>query len=259
MMIDLHTHTVFCDGKNTPEEMVLSAIEKNIDVLGIAFHSYVPFDEGCCIKKDSEPQFIEEISKLKEKYKNKISILCGVEQDFHSGKPQYNFDYVIGSVHYLEKEGEHFSIDMDPALLKNLAKRYYEDDIYALIEEYYQMVAIIPSATNANVIGHFDLVSKFNEAGSLFDEQNPRYIRAYRRAIDRLISYNIPFEINTGAISRKYRTTPYPSRDIIEYIKEKGGKFILSSDSHSKENLGFMFKECKQMADELGIELQENI
>ena len=259
MMMDLHTHTVFCDGKNTPEEMVLSAIEKKIDVLGIAFHSYVSFDEEYCIKKDSEPEFIEEISKLKEKYKDKIKILCGVEQDFHSGKPQYNFDYVIGSVHYLEKEGEHFSIDMDPTLLLNLAKRYYEDDVYSLIEEYYQMVAIIPSATNADIIGHFDLVSKFNESGTIFDEQNPRYIRAYRRAIDRLISYNIPFEINTGAISRKYRTTPYPSRDIIEYIKEKGGKFILSSDSHSKEHLGFMFKECENIAKELDIEILKHI
>ena len=259
MIMDLHTHTVFCDGKSTPEEMVVSAIEKNIDILGIAFHSYVPFDEEYCIKKDFEPKFISEISRLREKYKDKIRILCGTEQDFHSGKPKYDFNYVIGSVHYLEKEGDFFSIDIDPKALPEIAKKYYEDDIYALIEEYYQMVAIIPSATNANVIGHFDLVSKFNETGALFDEQNPRYIRAYRRAIDRLISYNIPFEINTGAISRKYRTTPYPSRDIIEYIKEKGGKFILSSDAHSANTLGFQFKECEEMAKKLKLNLQKSI
>ena len=258
MIIDLHTHTIFCDGKNTPEEMVLSAIEKNIDILGIAFHSYVTFDD-VCIKKDGETEFINEISKLKEKYQDKIKILCGVEQDYFSGKPQHNFDYVIGSVHYIEKDNQYFIIDIDPEMIPTLVKNYYDNDVYAFIEEYYQMVSEIPSTTNADIIGHIDLVSKFNEIKNLFDDQNPRYIKAYQSAIDKIIPYGTIFEINTGAISRGYRTTPYPSNDIIEYIKEKGGKFILSSDSHNKDNLGFMFDRCRDMANNLNLKMQENI
>ena len=49
------------------------------------------------------------------------------------------------------------------------------------------------------------------------------------------------FEINTGAISRGYRTQPYPSADIRSYIKAKGGTFILSGDSHSADTLCFQF------------------
>ena len=42
--VNLHTHTCFCDGKNTPEEMVISAIEKGMDVLGFSGHSSSSFD-----------------------------------------------------------------------------------------------------------------------------------------------------------------------------------------------------------------------
>ena len=45
---NLHTHTSFCDGKNSPEEMVRSAVEKGFDVLGFSGHSYTPFDETYC-------------------------------------------------------------------------------------------------------------------------------------------------------------------------------------------------------------------
>jgi histidinol-phosphatase (PHP family) len=49
------------------------------------------------------------------------------------------------------------------------------------------------------------------------------------------------FEINTGAISRGYRATPYPSAEIIAYLKQRGAILLLSSDSHSKETLAFQF------------------
>ena len=89
----------------------------------------------------------------------------------------------------------------------------------------------------ADIIGHFDLISKFNEAGALFDEADPRYIAASRAAADALLKTGKPFEINTGAISRGYRTAPYPSKALRDYIRQKGGSFLLSSDSHAKESL----------------------
>ena len=80
-------------------------------------------------------------------------------------------------------------------------------------------------------------MTKFNEIYHLWDEKNPRYIASWKKAVDALIPYHIPFEINLGGITRGKKTTPYPSFEIIEYIKSKGGTFILSSDSHNKENI----------------------
>ena len=66
--IDLHMHTNFCDGKDTPEQMDLSAVGKGLKVVGITCHSYTHFEEGCSITPQNELEFIEEIKRLKQKY-----------------------------------------------------------------------------------------------------------------------------------------------------------------------------------------------
>ena len=62
-------------------------------------------------------------------------------------------------------------------------------------------------------------------------------------ALDKLKGAPVAFEINTGAISRGYRTTPYPEDFILDEIKKLGKKLIITSDCHSKENLIFGFDE----------------
>jgi len=237
MTQDLHTHTVYSDGNNTPEEMVLSAIEKGLDVIGISDHSYTSFDDSYCLKKETVEEYIKEIQSLKTKYSDKIKILCGIEQDLYSGMPEYDFDYVIGSVHYIQLGDEYITVDNTSDELKEAVNKYFGGDIYPLIEEYYRLVATVAEKTGADIIGHFDLITKFQEKEPLFDEKDERYIKAWQAAADKLIEADIPFEINYGAISRGYRTTPYPSKDIQEYIAKKGGKLILSSDSHHKDTI----------------------
>jgi histidinol-phosphatase (PHP family) len=109
--------------------------------------------------------------------------------------------------------------------------------------------------TGADIIGHFDLVTKFIEVGAPIDTAHPRYIRAWKSAADALIRTGKPFEINTGAISRGYRNAPYPASDILHYIAKNGGRAILSSDTHAKENFAFRFDEAAALARETGIHL----
>ena len=85
-LCDYHTHTTYSDGKDTPEEMVLSAIEKGLNEMGFSDHSYTFFDESYCIKKDRIAEYKSEIARLKAKYSDKIKILCGIEQDFYSAE-----------------------------------------------------------------------------------------------------------------------------------------------------------------------------
>ena len=122
-----------------------------------------------------------------------------------------------------------------------IEKRYFDGDIYSYIELYFDTVSKVIEKTNADIIGHLDLISKFNEDGDLFDVNHPRYVNAYKSACDKLLNTNKLFEINTGAISRGYRSSPYPLDDIYEYLKSKGAKFILSSDSHSADTIGYLF------------------
>lgn len=240
-MRDLHVHTTFSDGRNTPEEMVLAAIAKGMTAIGFSDHSYTHFDTAYCIPKEQIPAYRAEISALKEKYAGQIEILCGIEQDFYSEESTEGYDYVIGSVHYVKAGGAYLPMDESKERLLDAVRRHFGGDIYVLIEAYYATVAQVAEIIRPDIIGHFDLISKFNEGGKLFDESHPRYIAAWRSAADKLLEAGIPFEINTGAISRGYRTAPYPAAPIREYLAERGAKFLLSSDSHRADTLCFGF------------------
>ncbi len=245
---DLHLHTVFSDGKNTPEEMVLSAISKGLKVLGFSTHSYTFFDERYCIAKNKISEYKDTVYALKEKYKDKINILCGVEQDYYSAESVCGYDYVIGSVHYLYANGQYLSIDDSAEDFKRCLDDHFGGDVYNFCEIYYKTVEDVVNKTNADIIGHFDLISKYNDGNSFFDEKHPRYVAAYKKAIDKLIPFNVPFEINTGAISRGYKSFPYPNADMVDYINEKGGKFILSGDSHQTDTIAYEFDKWEKYA-----------
>lgn len=240
---DLHVHTTYCDGKNTPEEMVLSAIDKNMECIGFSAHSYTFFDERYCIKKEKIKDYIFEINSLKEKYKEKIRILCGIEQDAYSTYPTNIFDYVIGSVHYLKINDFYAELDGNANTFKNTAENYFNGDYYALAEEYFKTVGDMAEKLNPTFIGHLDLVTKFNKNFVFFDELNERYLKAKRAAVDKILNLDIPFEINLGGISRGYKTCPYPDIETIRYISNNGGKFLFSGDTHTKDNLCFDFEK----------------
>ena len=247
ILSDFHMHTSFCDGKDTAEEMVLAAIDKGLSMVGICTHSYLDYDLSYCIPRSKIGDYLKTISALKRKYKDKIKILCGVEQDMNSPLPTKDYDYVIGSLHDIDTIDGKVPIDMSEDVFVRCVKQYFGGDYYAYAQSYYQNVANVVDVTKCHIIGHFDLVSKYNDNGKYFDEDNPRYVKAYTDALDKLLLYNVPFEINTGAISRGCKSTVYPNAKMREYILSKGGKFILSSDSHSAENIAFFFDKAIEL------------
>ena len=242
---DYHVHTTFSDGKNTPEEMVLSAIEKGLHEIGFSDHSYTFFDESYCIKKDRIAEYKNETARLKAKYADKIKILCGIEQDFYSAESVDGYDYAIGSVHYVMARGKYFPVDESAEDFVKAVKEGFSGDVYAFIKEYFNTVSRFADRKEINIIGHFDLIAKFNGQRDFFDEKDKRYVSAWQSAADKLIAANKVFEINTGAIANGYKKEPYPADVIRDYIKSKGGKFILSSDSHSKDTLCFGFENYR--------------
>jgi len=240
-MFDLHTHSRFSDGKNTAREMVESAIEKGFKKYGLSEHSHCDWDV-CGMTPEVTNEYRAEMEKLKKEYAGKIEIVCGLERDYYSDD-ELEYDYVIGSVHaVMMPDGHAFCVDWEPEKIEKDIQTYFAGDWYALAEEYFRVEADVVRKTKCDIIGHFDLVSKYNEQRGWFDAEHPRYRAAWKAAADALILTGKPFEINTGAISRGYRTDAYPSKEIRAYLREKGAKMILSSDAHQKENIGFEFE-----------------
>ncbi len=107
-----HTHTVFCDGKNSPEEMVISAIEKGFACLGFSVHSPMFTPADWTISPEKLPAYCSEICRLQSEYAGRIEVLHGIELDrnFASVDPAA-FDYVIGAVHQIVKNGRVYDVD----------------------------------------------------------------------------------------------------------------------------------------------------
>ena len=233
-----HSHTCFCDGADTPEELVREAIRLGCPELGFSGHSHIPFDD-CCMTLEGTERYKAEIRRLQKKYAGEIRLYLGVEQDYFGDLPTDDYEYVIGSVHYVYKDGRWLSVDESPESFCAHVESFYGGDYYAFAEDYYALVARIWEKTRCRIVGHFDLITKYNEDDRLFDTAHPRYRRAALAALDALADKALLFEINTGAISRGCRRTPYPAPWILEELQARGARLLLSSDCHRKEDLLF--------------------
>ena len=251
---NLHTHTDFADGKHTAEQVVLAAIDAGMDVLGFSEHSFHPDPAIYGMPSpESQEAYKQEIYRLKNSYADRIKILCGIEQDSQCGAPADVYDYVIGSVHNLQLGGEFCAIDLDVRDLQNAVNTHCGGDPIAYAKAYFEAVARVETDTQCDIVGHFDLLTKFNERATIFDTSDPRYIKLGLEALDALLEKEVIFEVNTGAMSRGYRTTPYPAPIFLRRIAEKRGNVILSSDAHSKDRLTYGFDVALQILKASGI------
>lgn len=115
----------------------------------------------------------------------------------------------------------------------------------------YASMAQIPEV---DIVGHFDLLTKYNEQGALYDTQSAWYRDAAFAAMETLNAAGKIFEMNTGAISRGYRTTPYPSPELLRHLHDIGGRIVISSDSHSASSICCAFEQCEQIARSCGFD-----
>lgn len=250
---NLHTHTLLCDGSDSAEDMVRSAISCNCEGIGFSGHSHLEFAGGWCMSPENTQEYIREILCLKEKYKKDIEIRLGIEYDFYSELDTTKFEYIIGSVHYVEKNGHFIPVDETAELLDADIKKYYNGDYFAFCSDYYKNLSLVYEKTHCDIVGHFDLVSKFNENNRLFDENDARYRNAAFETADALMNENVIFEINTGAISRGYRKFPYPARFILEYLAQKNARITVTTDTHSKDTILYYYDEAIEYARSCGI------
>ena len=251
MLANYHTHTSFCDGKNTPEEIVLYAIDKGFTSIGFSGHGYTPFDLRYCMK-DADG-YVEEISQLKRKYGNKIQIYCGVEEDAFSCVNRERFDYIIGSSHYFNIDETYYPIDSNYDYFKKCLEAFNYDVIH-LAETYYRSFVSYIASRKPDIVGHFDLITKFDETDVQRFLNNSEYLKIAEKYMKQASESDVIFEVNTGAISRGFRKAPYPGENLLYILKEKECKLILSSDSHSVETLSFYFEETKQLLRDIGFD-----
>ena len=255
---NFHTHTSFCDGSDECEAVILEALSKGFSQLGFSGH----MDPD--VKMDY-PAYDRRLRELQEKYHGRIDILRGVELDtVFSPECAPGAEYRIGSTHFVPVPGsriyretkspsdcpmeELIGVDGDIKKLHEKCQLFFNGDFYRLSKNYYEFEAETALRTKPAFIGHFDLITRFNdlpeeEGGHFLDEERKAYLEPALEALSGLVSAGIPFELNLGAVNRGRKKNPYPAPRLLKELHDFGGRVILSADAHQKELLDGCFNK----------------
>ena len=274
-----HTHTTFCDGSDAAEAVVQEALRRGFTHLGFSGH----MDPGVSMDYDA---YAQEICRLQAAYRDQIDILRGVELDNvyapscvagaearGSAEAVPGAEFTIGSTHFVpvpgsavwstpaafgtHREGSEnwdlIGVDGDISLLHDQCRQYYGGDFYALSADYYRFESMVATRLHPTFIGHFDLITRFNDlsradGGHFLDETSERYLLPARRAMEALVPYGLPFEINCGAVNRGRKKELYPRAELLRHLHELGGEILISADAHQKELLDGGFEEAMEVA-----------
>ena len=261
MFADYHVHTEFSDDSVYPmESVVQDAIQMGMDE--ICFTDHVDYgvkddwNSGVEIRwRGNEPfanvdypAYMEEIRRMQEKYSSSIRIRTGLEFGMQTHTiPQYEalfarypFDFIILSVHQIENK-EFWTQDFQQGRSqKEYNERYYQE-----------LLALVRNYKNYSVLGHLDLIRRYDNAGIYpFECIKP----LVTEILQTVIRDGKGIEVNTS--SRRYGLTELmPSEEILRLYLELGGTILtIGSDSHKPEQLGAYIMDTRKRLKELGFQ-----
>jgi len=247
---NFHTHTTWCDGVDSPETVVLSAIEKGFSAIGFSSHASFPEVSPTVMKPENGLRYAEDVRLVQAKYADRIKVYLGVEADYIPGvttpeRSRYaelGLDYMIGSIHYvIASDGGRVPVDHSPRELDGGITAHFQGSVEKFIRAYFRQQCEMVTEFDFDIVGHLDLVRKFNVKHPYFDESAAWYREELEKTADAVAASGKIVEVNTGAISRGWMNDAYPSQVFRDLLRIRGVRFVLSSDAHSAKTIDCSF------------------
>lgn len=232
MLVDYHTHTTRCGhASGTMEQYVDRAVEAGLAEIGFSDHLHLYFlpldrrDPTLAMREEELPEYVESVLKLRDRYAGDIEVRLGLEADYFPGREHdlrtilepYPWDYVYGSVHFLDDWG----FD-DPRHLD----RYGDWDIDKLYAYYFDHVKSAAQSGLFDVMGHLDLVKKFGHR----PKKDVRDL--YAGVVTELKEAGVAVEVSTAGLRKPVREI-YPGPDLLAECARQGVPATMASDAHS--------------------------
>ena len=260
MIFDFHSHTRQQDGENSVREMVEAALAKGLKIYGISEHSprlpqfrYVDDLPNEVRGLAGWEDFLEEVESLKKEFEGKIELLKGCEVDWLGEEnipwakkliTEGDFDYTIGSVHFLGKWGFDYKKDWE-AGFSNF------ENIEEIYQKYFLEYSKMVRSNLFDIAGHLDLIKKFNDKYPL--PESSKILELAKLALDALENSKMVLEISSAGLRKPCRDW-YPSEELLKEAFKRGIPITLNSDAHSTERIAEKFEETKEFAKSVGYE-----
>ena len=251
MLWDNHMHSNFSgDSDAAPIDMINAAKAKGLQ--GITFTDHLDLDyppEFGFFDLDLENYYPVQHRLAMEYSDESFTVLTGMEigiqphiaKECYEIVKQYDYDFIIGSTHLVDKCDPYFDIFWENG-----------EDFPKLIRYYESILENIKSFTDFDSVGHLDYIFRYIKSS---DKKNDTYI-PYKEIVDAILSQIIKMdkalEINTAGL-RKGMKYPNPCRDIICRYHELGGKLItLGADAHAPKDVAADFDMLPELLAECG-------
>lgn len=240
---NFHSHTQFCDGRYTMEEMVKAAITAGMRYWGFSPHSPILFPSPCNMSMESVDIYLSEVKRLKEIYGNCINLYTSMEIDYIGDEwgPAVDYfqnlplDYRIGSVHFIPSEHGMIDVDGKVESFKLKMRDHFHDDIRYVVDTFYDQSEKMLQAGGFDIIGHFDKIGYNASCYSPGIEDEPWYKARVNDLIDLIIEKNVVVEINTKAWEQAQRI--FPKECYLKRLAENHVTMVVNSDAHYTEKV----------------------
>ncbi|MDR3138324.1 MAG: histidinol-phosphatase [Treponema sp.] len=246
----LHTHSLFCDGRDDVETLCLKAWEKGLDSIGFSSHAPITKKTGFFsewhLREDRLELYLKTVRAARRRWEGRLRVYLGLEADYIPGLmgpadrdfQDLGLDYIIASVHYaIPPRGAPFTVDGSPEEFAAGIQEGFGGDGEALADHYWSTVEAMIRAGGFDILGHADLIKKNNREDRWFSPESGAYRRRTEAAASLLAQSGTVAEINTGGINRGALKETYPSLPILRLFRKKRVPIIITSDAHRFEDL----------------------
>ncbi|HOB86745.1 MAG TPA: histidinol-phosphatase HisJ family protein [Bacillota bacterium] len=248
-MVDYHLHTPLCrHALGSLEEYLAAAEQKGLKEIGIADHfplELLGFAPEAQVTMEAEelPGYVESVLRLSSR-SGPTGVKLGIEADYIPGTEErlerelsrYPWDYVIGSVHFMD--GWDFS---HPFFVQEYEKR----DLVAVYDRYFQLVREACRTGLFDTIGHPDVIKKFGYRPEV--DLEPYWVEI----ASVLKETGTCFELNTSGLDTPAEEF-YPGRPFLEILCRAGVGVTLGSDAHEPESVGRHFDRALALLRQVG-------
>lgn len=257
-----HNHSLPGAENVSPKAFVEEAVHLGLHAIGFSANAPLPIVNQWSMDPVQRPGYLREIRALQKKWQNDMDVYCGLEVDFIPGLmgtenkiiENSHLDFTIGSIHYVDsfEDGTYWEFDRDHETFCLGVEKIFKGNVKKAVSRYFELTRWMVMLEPPDILAHFDKVKIHNEGGKLFSESERWYRQEIDRTLKTISTTDVILEVNTRGLYKGRFLDLYPSRWILERIRDLDIPVTLSAEAHHPRELMAGFEYAAGILKDLG-------